>query len=256
MESRRSCTLNFVKRIWAFLFQGRRSRRRAWVEDPADPRDHILHPDGTVRQGHAVLGTLTLPDPRAIPRRFNIVERGAARIRNHKPYNACTAFAIATLVDTMSLVDLNLNEHANLVGSSRRHRDASPLFLYTMGKKRRGFSGDATLFLRDVIQVAVKLGLPPETECPFDMKNFGDESPSASAAMLASENKATNYFRLDSPNIEPADLLVLIKRHIASGFPLAFGLIPVEILEEKSGVAKHGKLTIPNGRFRRTSDCL
>lgn len=94
---------------------------------------------------------------------------------------------------------------------------------------------DAGCEIRDAIKVLAKLGVPPETEWPYDQAHFA-KAPTAKVLADGQQDIITSYQRLSTLD----DMLDCL----ASGFPFAAGITVYESFES-DGVADSGKVLLP-----------
>lgn len=113
----------------------------------------------------------------------------------------------------------------------------SRLFIYYGERKIEGtIKTDSGANIRDGIKVINKLGVPPETDWPYDISKFAAK-PSAVAFKAAKLTKTTKYQAVQQT--ENA-----IQAALASGFPVVFGFTVYESFESPE-VAKTGIVPMP-----------
>lgn len=103
-----------------------------------------------------------------------------------------------------------------------RHTDLSALFSYYTGRYEMGEFGDVGCTLRDVMKAAVKFGICPEKDWPYDIKLF-DEEPPILAAASAAVFRPKAYYRLDPPGAEKKSILNNALHLLAAGYSLIAG---------------------------------
>jgi C1A family cysteine protease len=103
-----------------------------------------------------------------------------------------------------------------------KHIDASRLFLYKATRNLLHWTGDRGAYLRSTMGALVLFGVPPEEYWPYAVADF-DKEPPAFCYAFAQNYKTISYYRLDPPQISPADLLDKIKTSLAANLPSMFG---------------------------------
>lgn len=114
----------------------------------------------------------------------------------------------------------------------------SRLFIYWFERYLEGtVTSDSGAMIRDGMKVLSKMGVPPETLCPYDISKF-TEKPSDAAIAEAAKHQALVYRRLIGTN--PNSL----KTCLAAGRPITFGFTVYESFESKA-VEKTGVVPMP-----------
>jgi C1A family cysteine protease len=103
-----------------------------------------------------------------------------------------------------------------------KHVDGSRLFLYKVTRNLIDGKGDSGAFLRDTMKAMVLFGIPPEEYWPYNLENFDDEPPAFCYA-FAQNYKTLLYFRIDPPGSQPTEVLLNLKKFLASDLPVMFG---------------------------------
>lgn len=168
-------------------------RKYLLKKDPEDNRDHLF-----------------ARPPIALPSKIDL-RQGCSPVVNQMALGSCTANAIAS-----GAMEFNqIKAEKPLVLLSR-------LYLYYKERKIRGtVKEDSGAFIRDGMKVAVKNGVCPEIDMPYDITKF-TKKPSVKAERNAKKYRATSYQSLSS--CYGFEKLLLIKRCLAEGYPVIFGM--------------------------------
>lgn len=159
----------------------------------------------------------------------------AVDLRPHMPpvydqgqLGSCTANAVAACVERYFM-----GSGVDLVPSR--------LWIYRFERILEGTlaQGDVGAFGRDGFKVAHKMGVPPETDMPYDIARFQDP-PSVQATGDAPKHKIPNYLAV--ARTEQA-----IKAALAYGQPVAFGF---SVPPEFEAVSTDGIMAMPPKGFR------
>jgi C1A family cysteine protease len=146
--------------------------------------------------------------------------------------NACTAHCAVALVEYFEKRTFNAEF------------DGSRLFLYKAERNLLRWTGDVGAHLRTAMGALALVGIPKEIYWPYDETKVNDEPPGFCYA-VAADYKATKYVRLDTADIQDqTELLQRIKRFLAAGFPLMFGM-PIYIGVQFQSLAT-GNLPYPS----------
>jgi len=172
------------------LFYATLTRHYGHIRDSSDPRDYQIS-DYLVR--------------RPIPLKFDFVHEMPA-VRDQGNGETCVAFATGYMRSYIRSRELN----SKFI--------ASPKFIYYEAKKGRHHSDNDGLELRQGLRVLRKLGVPPETDCPYDDANLDTPCVSPKAITDAAENKIQVYARLKT--------VYEIKQTLAYKVPVVIG-VPV-----------------------------
>jgi C1A family cysteine protease len=160
-----------------------------WKKDPLDPRDVVF---GVTHQPHALAASRSLREQ--MPPVYDQGELGS-----------CTANAIAAC---MQFADSMQYEN---VGPLSR------LFIYYHERLMEGtVNDDSGAFIRDGLKVVAKVGVPPETEWPYEPSKFA-EPPPPPVEHDAGQHRAIRYARV-RPGVGAP-----LRSAIASGHPVVFG---------------------------------
>jgi len=118
----------------------------------------------------------------------------------------------------------------------------SRLFLYKTARNLMHQTGDSGSFLRSMMGAMVLFGVPPEEYWPYDIAKFDDE-PTPFCYAFAQNFQAISYYRLDPPGTSTADLLMSIRKNLASGLPLMFGFTVYQSIAQSN--TNHGRIPFP-----------
>ena len=114
------------------------------------------------------------------------------------------------------------------------HIDGSRMFLYYMTRWLLGWKGDTGAYLRTTMKAAALFGVPPEAMWRYIAANL-DKEPTVPVGLAAAKFPATGYYRLDTPQMKPDELLNGIKAQIVARLPLMFGFaVPPSISQAAS----------------------
>jgi C1A family cysteine protease len=106
--------------------------------------------------------------------------------------------------------------------SQGRHLDASRLFLHQAACKLLKVPPNSGVTVRSVVAALTLFGVPPEEYWSYDMNKLNEDPPDWCYA-LARSYRATNYLRLDRPNMNKEALIAQVKVCIHSSLPVIFG---------------------------------
>ncbi len=120
---------------------------------------------------------------------------------------------------------------------------ASRLFLYKTARNLLQLKGNTPVHLRTIMEAMTLFGLLPEKYWPFEHDKL-DEEPTAFCYAYADNYKAVKYFKVDTPNCQPEELLKRIKLLIAGGIPAMFGFSIFSSMSDKEA-NKSGKIPFP-----------
>jgi len=183
-------------------------QRYGWVRDIPDHRD--LHFSSALRQPPVSVDLRSQFPP--------VYDQGEL--------GSCTANAVAGLMQFDEE-----KEHA--ISATMPSR----LFIYYQERVLEGTVGvDSGAQLRDGIKVAVKWGVCPETEWPYNIAEFAVQPP-PQAYTDAAKEKALVYLRM-------SQRLSQMRGCLAAGFPYVFGLSVYESFESQA-VANTGIVPLP-----------
>jgi Cysteine protease len=198
-----------------------------WKPEPPDPRDH--GPDSpSVRallERKAGLESKFGKTPPSLPSSVDL-RKWCPAPRLQGNYNTCAAHVVAALVEYFER-----RAFGSSVAPSRR-------FLFRVAKNLAEAHGTAEngIYIRQAMGALKLIGAPPEKFFPYpDVTDAAaaakfDEEPSAFCYALASDYRAVTYYRLDvrgadgNPLANAADLLLMIKRHLAANIPVTVGI--------------------------------
>ena len=225
------------------------NRGLGWLPDYPDFRDHTTEEEKVPNRRQLVgedvpikemLGTLKLQEQDDLPSSKDLREWCSA-VENQGVIGSCTAHAGVGIVEYFERRAFG------------KYLDASRLFLYKVTRNLMQRTGDTGSFLRTTMQAMVLFGLPPEDYYPYQVEDF-DEEPPAFCYAFAQSYQALDYYRLDTPDVSPEDLLTEVKRHLAAGLPSMFGFSvyrSIDQADQPDPIDKaKGKIPFPVARER------
>lgn len=186
-----------------------RKAKYGWIPDLPDHRDRSY--------------SLLALKPGALPD-FIDLRADCSPVENQQDLGSCTANALAGNLEFLKKKSLK-----NVVDFSR-------LFIYYNERViEHTVAVDSGASLRDGIKTLGKLGACPESDWPYDIKQFTTK-PNEIAYKDALGYQITSYYRLSN--------LLQMKQTLASGYPFVFGFSVYESFESEE-VAKSGIVTMP-----------
>lgn len=145
------------------------------------------------------------------------------------PLGSCTANAMAS----------GLREYL-LLASGQQWTKLSRLYLYWHERQLEGaINEDSGAYIRDGMKVLQKLGVAPEADYPYDVRQF-TQTPTAQAEAAASAFRISSYRRVNDVHDLKAALAerlpVIIGMEVYPGFETvgANGRVPMPKVREKS----------------------
>jgi C1A family cysteine protease len=188
---------------------GRRVVGLGWQPDVPDGRDRTLASDAVQKILHGKKLALGAAK-KALPSQVDL-RPWCPPVEDQGQLGSCTAQAIVGLMEYL-MIRSRVPEYVDL----------SRLFLYKVTRKLLGWTGDTGAYLRSTMKAVVTFGVAPERQWPYQVGRFEDE-PDAFLYSYAASFKALNYTRLDSIDNTGSQTLVIAKRLLSAGFPVAFG---------------------------------
>jgi Papain family cysteine protease len=183
-------------------------RKYLWQPDPASPKDW---------SASAVLKVAT---PQALPESFSLANL-IVSILDQGGLGACAANAVAQALRAVLVKASQLDPLL-----------ASRLWLYYFARAMMGSTQvDSGTYLRNVLDVTRKLGMPPEAAWPYadDPVTFMI-LPSGEARRLAFDQVGrVGYYKIDATG---ADRVLAVKTAIASGYVVVFGTQVAQAFED------------------------
>ena len=150
--------------------------------------------------------------------------------KNQGNLGSCTANAAVSLVEYFEYRAFG------------KYTEPSRLFLYKTARNLMHQSGDSGTFLRSMMGAMVLFGVPPEEYWPYVVSNF-DIEPTPFCYAFAQNYQAISYYRLDPPGISTGELLLAIRKSLASSLPLMFGFTVYQSIVQSN--TNHGKIPFP-----------
>ncbi|MDC8756689.1 C1 family peptidase [Janthinobacterium fluminis] len=123
------------------------------------------------------------------------------------------------------------------------HASASRLFLYKVTRELLGLKGDTGAYLRTTMAALTLFGCPPEQYWAYtDHKPEFDTEPNGFCYAYAQNYQAISYYRLDTPEISPDELLNTIKKWLVAGLPSMFGF---SVYSSYTQAGETGEIPLP-----------
>lgn len=195
-----------------------------WLPDYPDFRDYTLEHE-KIKSMLTKSQVVRSPAP---PPSADLKE-WCSPIEQQGSLGSCTAHAGVGLVEYYEM------------RASKKHLDASRLFLYKVTRNLLQWTGDTGAFLRTTMGALVLFGVPPEKYWPYMIQKFEDE-PSTFCYAFAQNYQTISYFRLDPLGTAKDQLLDRIKRFLAAGYPSMFGFAVYTSIRQ---VTNDGKIPFP-----------
>jgi C1A family cysteine protease len=128
----------------------------------------------------------------------------------------------------------------------RRIIDFSQLFTYKMGRDLAGLEGDSGLWLKHGVGSLVRFGAPESSRYPYtDDPNRFDLEPPVKVFGYADDFRASKYFRLDSPKIDPSEHLDYINKYLYQKWPVCVGFYCFDTLNHEQ-TNRTGEIPFPS----------
>jgi C1A family cysteine protease len=190
-----------------------------WLPEPPDARDlTIAHPP--LQRMLAKLAVGQLLRKKRLPPKVDLTQ-WAGPVLFQGGFNTCNVHVVSNLVTYFEK-----KAHGNDIAPSR-------LFLYKVAKNFLQTTGNAGVYIRQVMGVLKLIGVPPERYWPYpDPGTYEkpnstdpllDAEPTAFCYAIANDYRAISYYRLDQVGQKPEELLRIAKAHLAAQVPFAFG---------------------------------
>jgi C1A family cysteine protease len=188
-----------------------------WQRDLPDIRDYTPENENIQKLFHK---SKALNPPKAGIKKSVDLTAWCSPIEDQGSLGSCTANAGVGLIEYYERRAFN------------EHLDASRIFLYKVTRKLLHWAGDTGAWLRTTMKAMVLFGIPPEEYYPYDISKF-DNEPDAFCYAFAQNYQSIKYYRLDTVNLAPDQLLARIKNFLAAGFPSMFGFTVYNFGNEK-----------------------
>jgi hypothetical protein len=182
-------------------------RGLGWQPPLPDLRDYTLH--------HPEVGGLLAQHGIGTPtRRHQVCVCDLfPQVHDQGTLNAACAFAVLDLITCL-----------------QPGLEASPLFLYQMSLRLRGFVGDAGVDLRTVFKALRRFGSPPEQVWPYDPVRLAKQPLDPVLFCYAHDFQPLVYVRLGLDPQSGQERLGLLRSSLAAGIPFALGFpVPVDL---------------------------
>jgi len=153
------------------------------------------------------------------------------KILNQGQLGACTANATSSDFQYDAWLDGNKIEQL------------SRLFIYYQERKIEGMlgKGDTGAYGHDAFTVAKEIGIPPETDWPYDISTFEGPVPEIAT-------KAESYYKLTKEVHTPKQDKEEIKRILSNNQTISYGFTVYENFEDESWF-ESGKMPEPKGQI-------
>jgi len=199
-----------------------------WLPEPPDARDLTID-HAPLQQMLAKVALGKLLRKKQLPPKVDL-SQWAGPVYFQGGFNTCNAHVVAGLV-----VYFEMKAHGTEIAPSR-------LFLYKVAKNFLQSTGNAGVYIRQVMGVLKLIGVPPERYWPYPDPGTYDEpkstdplldaEPTAFCYAIANDYRAISYYRLDQVGQKPDELLRLAKAHLAAQVPFAFGFPLYELIAQ------------------------
>lgn len=181
-----------------------------WIPDYPDFRDYTPN-HKLIKPMLKKTGVKTVKVIEGLPASVDL-RQWCSPVEDQGNLGSCTAQAAANLVEY----------YENRAFG--KYIDASRLFIYKTTRNLLNLKGDTGAYIRTALGSLVLFGAPPEKYWPYNTsKKVFDLEPTAFCYSFAENYKTINYFKLDTPDLKPADLPARIKQYLANGIPSIFG---------------------------------
>ncbi len=182
-----------------------------WRREPPDFRDLAF-------ESHEIQGILRISTPYKAVSGHNAVlpasvdlRKWCTRVRDQSTANTSTAFAVSALDEYFERRAFG------------RHTNYSELFLYRATCDLLGYKLDLGAELRTTLHALQTYGMPAEHLYPYDPARTAEQPP-AFCYGFADKFRTIRYFRLDDPKLSGKDVLLNVRKLLASRMPSVFGL--------------------------------
>lgn len=211
-----------------------------WLPEQRVPKDRTSGPESVAEMLEKVGVAEVLRDPHGLPARIDL-RRWCPPVHFQGGYNDCAANVVAELIEFFEKK------------SARRSVHISRLFLYKVARNLVGVTGNAPVYIRQVMGALTLVGAPPTKYWPY-LKGGTlaapttsdprlDAEPTAFCYALAGDYRSVSYYRFDGARKQSgAQLLDLSRAHLAAGIPFAFGFPLFESIHQSM---KTGKIPCP-----------
>lgn len=181
--------------------------RLGWLPDLPDIRDYTLaHEDvgAILAKSNRYVAAARGPLPTADLRQW------CSPVDQQGGLGSCTSHAASAMIEYFE---------KRAFGS---YIDASRLFIYKASRNLMGVKGDTGSYLRTTMQSIAMFGSPPESMWPYVESKY-DVEPTAFLYAMASNYKATRYYRLDPNGATRQVALQNLRTNLSAGLPAMFG---------------------------------
>ena len=181
-----------------------------WRREPPDYRDLTFDTHDVQFIMRISTPFKAVASPNAVLPASVDLRKWCTRVRDLDRINASTAFAVTGLIEYFERRAFG------------RQGDFSELFLYRATRDLLRWPGDSGADLRTTLRALRCFGLPAESLYPYVPAKFDDPAP-AYCYSFSEAFRSMRYFRLDAPNLNGKDVLLNIRKCLASRMPSIFG---------------------------------
>lgn len=182
-----------------------------WRREPPDFRDLSF-------ESHEIQGILRISTPfkaatgahTVLPAAVDL-RKWCTRVRQQGTLNSSTAFSVVGLTEYFDRRAFG------------RHANYSEQFLYKSTRDLLGYDTDLGAELRSTLRALQTFGTPAESLCPYDPSTHATPPP-AFCYGFAEAFRTVRYFRLDDWKHSGDDVLLNVRKLLASRMPSVFGM--------------------------------
>ncbi|MBP0019766.1 MAG: cysteine protease [Cyanobacteria bacterium SBLK] len=189
------------------IFNGREWVGTGWVPDLPDINDKYLETD-IIQEFIGKIQFKKHQDGKH-PKKVDL-RRGFPPVYDQGQINTCQSNACVALAEYFQ---------QKAFGQTL---DGSRLFIYKVARQLVGQYQDKGAYNRKAMEALTFFGLPPEKYWPYNPTIVNADPPSFCYA-FADNFKATESYRYDRPNVNPEELLEIVKTQLAKHLPAMFG---------------------------------
>lgn len=193
-----------------------------WIRDYPDFRDYS-EKESPVRQS---------AEKKIKPKSTDKVDlrKYCSPIEDQEKLGSCTANAAAGLIEYFEMKSFG------------NYLDASRLFIYKNTRNLMKLTGDTGGTLRMAMKSLAHFGVCPEEFHPYEISNFDKEIPAFLYA-YGQNFKGQEYYRVDTSDKTPQNVLDAIKKNLSNNLPMIFGFTVYSSIQESA--KNGGKILFP-----------
>lgn len=170
----------------------------------------------------------------SLPKSVNL-QKWCSPVRDQGELNSGAAFAGSGMIEYYENI------------TAGKYVEASSLFLYKVARNLLQLTGDMLVLPRTIMGALVLIGVPPEKYWPYtdtlgSIPHGFDKEPPAFCYSLAQNYQATQYLKIDQPELSENEFLDMIKINISEKFPLMFKFDVFESIDQS---ISNGKIPYP-----------